>query len=189
MISSVGIFDIATSADRSGPTSSASSAISCARSRRICRSVAATSPGRGRQQQDPVAGGEQDVVGGERPVRDPVRVQPEHVVPDPAELGVGRREGEVGQRRAVVMLVGEHGRLLAGLDQGAEPGHGDARVLGRVREQRQPLDRAVLRQRRPARHLPLQPHQPVQPVEQPGRLLVPVVHEDVEPASAGVTDA
>ena len=75
---------------------------------------------------------------------DPVRVQPEHVVPDLAELRVGRLGGVVGQRRPVVVLVGEHGRFLPGLDQRPEPGHGDAGVLGRVGEQRQPLDRAVL---------------------------------------------
>ena len=75
---------------------------------------------------------------------DPARVQSEHVVPDLAELGVGRLGGVVGQRRPVVVLVGEHGRLLPGLDQRPQPGHGDAGVLGGVGEQRQPFDRAIL---------------------------------------------
>ena len=100
--------------------------------------------GRGGEQQDAAVVGQQHVVGGERPVGHPVRVQSEHVVPDPAELGVGRLGGVVGQRRPVVVLVGEHGRFLPGLDQRPQPRHGNVGVPGRVREQRQPLHRAVL---------------------------------------------
>ena len=117
-------------------------------------------------------------------MRDAVSVQPEHRVPDAAKLGIGRPGVLLGQRRPLVMLEGEREGLGADPDQGLQPGGAHPGLLGRVAQQRPALHRPVQRNRRAVRHLALQPRRTVQPVDRAGRLLVPVVHADVEPVTA-----
>ena len=114
---------------------------------------------------------QQDPVGREGPVRDPAAVQPQHDVPDPPELVVRRRLGQLGQRRAGVALVGQHGGLRAHPDQGAQAGRWHASVLRRVGKQGPPLDGPLDGERGAARYLRPQPQPAIQPVEHVGRLL------------------
>ena len=80
----------------------------------------------------------------------------------------------------------EHGRVGADADQREQAGRPDARLVGRVGQQRPALDRPLQRQRPVTAHLPLQPQPAVEPVQRPGRLLVAVEHQHVEaPAAAG----
>ena len=87
--------------------------------------------------------GEQDAVRGQPAMGDMTGVQPVHRVPDLLELVVAAAGIPLGQRRPVVVLVGEHGGLGTHSDQGAQPRRGRARVFRRVGEQRPVLDRAV----------------------------------------------
>ena len=110
-------------------------------------------------------------------------MQPADRVPDLLELVVAAPGIPSGQRRALVVLVGEHGGLGTDPDQGAQPRCGRARVLRRVRQQRPVLDRAVHGQRSVAWYLRQQTDRAVHPVDRAGRLLVPVVYDDVQPGA------
>ena len=123
----------------------ASSAMSWATSRRICRSLAATSPSPGSSSMACAVVGEQDAVRGQPAVRDLAGVQPVHRVPYLPEFGVGAAGIPLGQRRPVVVVVGEHGGFGTDPDQGAQPRCGRARILRRVGQQRPVLDRCVPR--------------------------------------------
>ncbi len=130
-----------------------------------------------------VIAGQQDAVGGQRPVRDPVLVQHAHGVPDVPQLGIGAPGLALGQRRPVVVVVGEHGGFGSDPDHRPQPGGGRARVFGRVGQQRPALHGPVRRQGRAAGDLPAQQERPVQPVEGAGGLLVLVVDGDVQPVA------
>jgi hypothetical protein len=104
----------------------------------------------GVEQHDLVVAGQQDTVGGQGPVRDPVIVQDLHGVPDVPELGVGNPGIPRGQRRPVVVLESEHGGFRADPDHRAQLGRWRARVLGCVGQQRPALHDPVRRQRRAA---------------------------------------
>ena len=91
--------------------------------------------------------GEQDAIRGQAPVRDLAGVQPADRIPDLAELGVAAAAIPLGQRRALVVLVGQHGGFGTGPDHGAQPRRGRARLLGRVGQQGPAPDRAIHRQR------------------------------------------
>ena len=91
--------------------------------------------------------GEQDAIRGQAPVRDLAGVQPADRVPDLAELGVAAAGIPLGQRRPLVVLIGQHGGFGTDPDHGAQPRRGRARVLGRVGQQGPALDRVLHRQR------------------------------------------
>ena len=113
-------------------------------------------------------------------MRDVVRVQPGHRVPDAAKLLIAAPGVPLGERGPLAVIVGEHGGVRSDSHQGAQPGRGHARLLGRVGKQGAALHRTVERKRRGPRHLTLHPDQAVQLVEGPGSLLVPVEHDRVQ---------
>ncbi len=101
--------------------------------------------------------GQQDAVGGQRPVRDPVLVQPQHGGPDAGQLVIGGRGGQPGQGGAGAPLAAQHRRLGADPDQGAQLGGRHPGVLHRVDQQGLALDGALHGQRGAARDLGPEP--------------------------------
>ena len=136
------------------------------------------------EQDDLASTVEQDPVRGQRPVRDPVRVQPVHRVPHRLQLGIGQRPGQVGQRGPAGLLRRQREGFRPDPDQGAQLGCRHPGVLDRVREQGRALRRRVGAERRPPGDRPAQPDQPVHAVDRARGLLVTVEHPDVEPLAA-----
>ena len=112
---------------------------------------------------------------------DPVRVQPEHRVPHVLHFRVGHRAAPLGQRRAAIGVGGQRHSVRADPQHGPQPRRADTGVFHRVGQQRPALGQPLGGQRGPPGHLVAQPDQPVQPVQQARRLLVPVEHGHVQP--------